>query len=190
MTKPAACACVVLMFLSALAVRAAQDQPQVAAPELPKPQKEHEWLKQLAGEWQYDGECTMAPGQPPIKMTGTETIRSLGGFWVMNENKAQVMGTTMTGIMTLGYDPQKKKYVGTWVDSMGSHLWRYEGEVDASGKLLTLNSEGPAMDQPDKIVKYRESVELKDKDTKVFTSSVEKDGKYVPFMKMTSRRKK
>ena len=189
MKKLAACACVVV-FVSALAVRAAQEQPQVPIPGLPTPQKEHEWLKQLAGEWQYEGECTMAPGQPPVKTTGTETGRPLGGFWVMTENKGEVMGMTMTGIMTLGYDPEKKKYVGTWIDSMSNHLWRYEGELDPSGKKLTLNTEGPAMDQPGKMARYREIIELKDKDTKVFTSNVEKDGKWVQFVKMTSRRKK
>ena len=169
---------------------AAQEQPQVAPPQFPTPQKEHEWLKQLAGEWQYDGECTMGPGQPSFKTTGTETARSLGGFWVITENKGQVGEMTMTGIMTLGFDPEKKKYVGTWVDSVSNYLWRYEGEVDASGKVLTLNTEGPTMDQPGKTARYKEVIELKDDGTKVFTSNIEKDGKFVPFMKMTARRKK
>ena len=188
MKAKAAAWAVAVAFLSAWV--AAQDQPQVAAPQLPTPQKEHEWLKQLAGEWQYDGECAIAPGQPPIKTTGTETTRSLGGFWVMTENKGQVMGMTVTGVMTLGYDPDRKKYVGTWVDSVSNYLWRYEGEVDASGKVLTLNTEGPAMDQPGKTARYKEVIELKDDGTKVFTSNIEKDGKFVAFMKMTSRRKK
>lgn len=184
MKKLAACACVVV-FVSALAARAAQETPQ-----FPTPQKEHQWLQQLAGEWQYEGECTMAPGQPPIKTTGTETSRALGGFWVTTENKADIMGMTVTGVMTLGYDPKKQKYVGTWVDSMTDYMWRYEGTLDESGKVLTLSTEGPAMDQPGKMAKYREVIELKDSDNKVFTSSVERDGQWVPFMKMTSKRKK
>ena len=31
-------------------------------------------------------------------------------------------GTTMTAIQTIGYDPEKKKYVGTWVDSTTTYL--------------------------------------------------------------------
>jgi len=41
-------------------------------------------------------------------------------------------------MMTLGYDPQKKRYLGTWIGSMMSHLWVYEVELDASGSVLTL----------------------------------------------------
>ena len=182
-SKPALCACLSL-FLWVVAARAADQGPP-----MPQPQKEHQWLQQLAGEWQYEGECIMGPGQPPMRSTGTETARALGGFWVITENKGEFMGTAVTGVMTLGYDPQKKKYVGTWVDSMTNHLWRYEGTLDASGKVLTLSAEGPAFDQPGKMANYRDVIEMKDKDTKVLTSHIEKDGKWLQFMKMTSRRK-
>jgi hypothetical protein len=43
-----------------------------------KPQKEHEWLHKLVGEWSFEGECGMGPDQPPMKSTGTETVRSAG----------------------------------------------------------------------------------------------------------------
>ena len=34
-------------------------------------------------------------------------------------------------IMTLGYDPQKKRFVGTLIGSMMTHLWVYDGALDA-----------------------------------------------------------
>ena len=42
-----------------------------------EPQKEHEWLQKLVGEWASEAEATMEPGQPPAKFTGTESVRSL-----------------------------------------------------------------------------------------------------------------
>ena len=162
----------------------------LSAGEMPKPQKEHEWLKQLEGEWVIDAECVMAPGQPPMKCKGTETIRSLGGFFTLGEMKADMMGTPMTGIMTLGYDPKAKKYVGTWVCSMDGHLWHYEGTLDASGKVLTLNTEGPDMSAPGKMAKMKDVIEIKDKNHKVLTSHMQgPDGKWVQFMTLHARRK-
>jgi hypothetical protein len=183
--KIAAFGCVALIALG-VAVSWAEDQEK--GMEMPKPTKEHAWVEQLVGEWEYEGEANMGPDQPPMKMKGTEHNRSLGGFWALCEHKADFMGAPFTGILTLGYDPEKKHYVASWVDSMSSHLWTYTGKIE--GKVLTLETEGPAMDQPGKTCKFRESIEVKDKDTKTFTSKREMDGKWVTIMTMTSKRKK
>ena len=45
-----------------------------------EPQQEHRWLERFLGEWTYEAEAVMAPGQPPMKSSGTESVRSLGGF--------------------------------------------------------------------------------------------------------------
>jgi hypothetical protein len=96
----------------------------------------------------------------------------------------------MSGIMTIGYDPQTKKYVGTWVCSADGHLWKYEGTLDATGKVLTLNTEGPDMSAPGKTAKMKDVIEIKDKDHRVLTSSMQtQDGKWVQFMTMNVRRK-
>jgi hypothetical protein len=159
-------------------------------PEMPKPQKEHEWLKQLEGEWVTDAECVMAPGQPPTKCKGTETVRMLGGFFSIGEMKADMMGIPMTGIMTIGYDAKAKKYVGSWVCSVEGHFWKYEGTLDDSGKVLTLNTEGPDMTAPGKMAKMKDVIEIKDKNHRVMTSHMQgPDGKWVQFMTMNARRK-
>ena len=41
-------------------------------------------------------------------------------------------GGTATTMMTLGDDPQKKRFVGTWVGSMMTYLSVYDGELDAA----------------------------------------------------------
>lgn len=52
-------------------------------------QKEHEWLHKLVGEWSFEGECGMGPDQPPMKSTGSETVRSLGGLWTSAKAEAR-----------------------------------------------------------------------------------------------------
>ena len=98
-------------------------------------------------------------------------------------------GTIMT-ILTLGYDPQKSTYVGTWVDSMTSYIWTYQGSVDPSGKVLTLETEGPWPMKPG-VTKFKEVTEFKSKDYRVFTSSIQgDDGKWTKMVTVHSRRKK
>lgn len=176
----------------ALLVAAAACQAQ-APPEMPKPAKEHEWLRQLVGEWDTQAEAVLGPDQPPLKCEGTETVRAIGDFWILTETRGTMPGLNIpvTGLMTLGYDPEKKKYVGTWVDSTSSQLWTYEGTLDETGKILTLNTEGPNPIDPGKRAKYREVLELKDKDHKVFSSSMQTDdGQWHKFMTINYHRKK
>jgi Protein of unknown function (DUF1579) len=156
-----------------------------------EPQKEHQWLQKLVGEWTYETEVTMGQDQPPEKATGTESVRSLGGFWVLAEGQGEMpCGGVATTIMTLGYDPQKQRYIGTWVGSMMSYLWLYDGELDASKNVLTLNSDGPSMAGEGKMAKYRDAIEFKSEDHRVMTSHVlGDDGQWHQFMTVNYRRK-
>lgn len=99
----------------------------------PEPQQEHQWLQKLVGEWTYETEASMGPDQPLEKSTGTESVRSLGGLWVQCEGQGEIPEYgVVTTIMTLGYDPQQQRFVGTWVGSMMTYLWLYDGELDAN----------------------------------------------------------
>jgi len=148
-------------------------------------------LQQFAGQWETESEAIIEPGKPPMKCTGIETASVVGGFWILSEIKSTVMDQPMHGVMTLGYDPQKKKFIGTWVDSSNSHLWKYEGTLDATGKILTLESEGPSFTQPGKLAKYKDVTEFKTENHKILTSSVQgDDGKWISFMTANGRRKK
>src|SRR5262245_50957797 len=122
-----------------------------------EPQKEHKWLEQLVGEWDCEMEAIMGPGQPPSKHTGTDSVRSLS-VWVVCEGKGEMLGgETARTIMTLGYDPAKKRFVGSFIGSMMTHMWLYNGELDAAGKVLTLDAEGPAFTDPNKSAQYKDT---------------------------------
>lgn len=177
----------IAVVTSVLALLAAGQDP----PQMPGPVKEHDWLQQFVGEWESEAEIAQQGDKPPVKTKGSETVRSVGGFWIMGENRGEVMGRPFTGILTVGYDPGKKRYVGTWIDSMTSTLWTYEGAVDPGGRTLTLEAEGPSPDAPGKLRRYRDTTEIKDKNCKVLRSSVlGDDGKWTTFLTVTYTRKK
>lgn len=179
-----------LSFVIAVLAGAALCQAQ-DVPELPKPTKEHEWLQQLTGEWESEAQMFMQPGEPPVTSTGIERVRSIGGFWIMAENTGEFGGHPYTGLMTLGYDTQTEKYVGTWIDSMSGYLWKYEGTVNEAGNALTLESEGPCPASGGELTRFKEVVEIKSPDHKVFTSSMQdKDGKWTTTVTINYRRTK
>ena len=157
-----------------------------------EPQKEHQWLQNLVGEWTYEHECSPEPGKPPQKISGRESVRSLGGLWVVCEGQGQMPGgAEAKTIMTLGYDPAKQHYVGTWVGSMMTHMWIYNGTVDPSGNRLTLDCEGPDFTAPGKTARYQDIIEFKSDDHRLLRSqTLGEDGKWHPFMESHYRRQK
>ena len=177
---------VALLFAS-ITITAAAQPPE----ELPAPVKEHEWLQQFAGEWTSESKASMGPGQPEMECKGTMGAKKLGGFWLIADLKGEWQGTQLHAIMTLGYDTEKKAYVGTWVDSMMNHMWKYEGHLDESGKKLVLGAEGPDFVQPGKTTKFRDAWEFKSADHIELTSSMlGPDGKWTTFMTGQFTRKK
>jgi hypothetical protein len=91
--------------------------------------------------------------------------------------------------MTLGYDPDKKRFVGTWVGSMMSFLWVYDGSLDPAGRTLTLNAEGPDFSTPGKTAKYQDIIEFVSDDHRVLRSqTLGDDGTWHPFMEAHYRR--
>jgi hypothetical protein len=178
-------------FLAVVCVLSVGGICSAQAPEMPKPAKEHESLAQFAGEWEVNSECKMPGMDEPIVCKGTESAKIVGGFWLVTHGEGDMMGMKMQSILTLGYNPEKKKYVGTFLSSCDSTLWKYEGEMDEGGKKLTLHTEGPHMADPGKTAKYREVLELVDKDHKTFTSYlIDENGKETKFVTMDYRRKK
>lgn len=162
----------------------AQDQ----IPEFPSPVKQHQLLKRFEGSWSVEQEATMGPGQAPTKGKGTIKSRMLGEFWVVNEMSSEMMGVSVTGLQTIGFDSSKQKYVGTWVDSMTDYIWKYEGSLDDSGNVLTLEAEGPLM-TGEGTTSYRDIYEFKSADELVLTSKVKgEDGKWMIFMTGTAKR--
>lgn len=161
---------------------------QGGCPGMSTPQAEHRWLHRLVGEWTSEGEAAMAADQPPAKFKGRESVRSLGGLWVIGEGRGEMPdGGEMSSVITFGYDPDKAKFVGTFIASVGAHLWLYEGTLN--GDVLTLDTEGPDFIAAGKMARYRDVVEWTDDDHRILTSHrLGEDGRWQAFMTAHYRR--
>lgn len=168
-----------------LTASAAVAQPPV----LPPPPKEAAWLQKFVGDWETEAESVAVPGMPAMKCKGTATAKSLGGYWVVSENTASPMGMKISAVFQVGYDADKKKYVGTWIDSMTNHMWHYTGTLE--GNVLTLDAEGPSFLDPKKKTQFQDIYEFTGPDSVVLKSTAKgDDGKWVTFMTAKYTRKK
>lgn len=138
-----------------------------------QPQKEHEWLSALQGQWTSVMECVMKPGDEPMKIEAPTTVTFLGGLWAMIESEGHGPdGKPWKTILTVGYSPKAGAYVGTFLGSMMTFLWSYTGSVDASGRKLVLDTEGPKMDGSNSTAKYKETIEIIDPNHWTFSSRI------------------
>lgn len=152
---------------------------------------QHAFLERFLGEWTYGAEVSPAPGEPAVHVGGTETARMLGDLWVVVEGDGDMPdGSRGITLMTLGYDPQGERYVGTWVGSMMNYLWTYDGELEAGGTKLTLATRGPGMDGKT-IIPYRDVHEFQDDDHRTLTSFMQgEDGSWTQIMSVPYLRRR
>lgn len=167
-----------------------QSSGEAAEPMGTKPIAEHEWLKNLIGEWKTYAEMDMGPDEPKATSEGSETVSTLGGLWAFAHGKAPMPdGHPMEYVSTIGFDVTFKEYRSCWFASASSHLWTMRGQVSEDGRKLTLEGVGPDMATEDGTMKYRDVIEILGDGHRTLTSyGEERDGTWKPFMKVTYRR--
>ena len=121
--------------------------------ELSKMNENHKLLSSLDGNWTYTIKMWMNPdpSAKPQESKGTATRKSvMGGRYVMMDvsGKFQMPGedgkmkeVQFKGMGLEGYDNVKKKFVGSWIDNMGTGIMFSEGDYDAATKTFTYTSE-------------------------------------------------
>lgn len=168
----------------------AADQRDEEMPMHTEPRSEHQWLRQFLGEWHYESRCTVEAGQPPVSLQGMESVSSLGDLWLLFEGRGEMPGGGLASTLrTLGYDPMRERFVGTWVGSMMTHLWTHEGSLDAERHRLILDTEGPSSSGDGALTRERDILEFKSADHRVLTvQRLEADGQWRPFMTVDYRR--
>jgi hypothetical protein len=155
-----------------------------------QPQAEHRWLTDLVGDWTFEADMPAAPGQPSQRCQGRERVRSLGGLWIVAEGEGDMPGGgTGQSLMIVGYDPVRQRYVGTWTGSIMAQMWVYEGTRDATGAVLTLETEGPDMSGAGGTARYRDVIDVRSPNHRVLTSQMlGRDGEWRVFMSAHYRR--
>jgi len=177
--------------LAAAAAVAQESRPSARpeAPAMPTPGPEHAVLKDGAGSWDATVEAFAAPGQPPMLSKGSETATMVGGFWLVSDFKSEMMGQPFRGHSTLGFDPAKKKYVSTWIDSMTPSLSVGESDYDAATKTFTGWTDG--LDHRGRPTRFKTVTVFKDPATRIVTMSMKgPDGKEMTVMRITYTREK
>jgi uncharacterized protein DUF1579 len=174
-------------FVLTAVVCAAAGLARAQMPEMPKPGPEHELFKKDVGTWDATVEILMPPA-PPSKATETNALGP-GGLWLLTDFKGEMMGGPFQGHGVAGWDPAKKKYVGTWVDSMSTALMITESTYDAAARTMTGTMEAPGPDG--RPMKMKAVTQYKDDDTRVFTMYMPgPDGKEAPQMRISYKRRK
>ncbi len=103
---------------------------------LATPGEPHKLLMSQAGSWTTKTKSWMEPNKPPMESTGAcEDKVLLDGRFLQQECTGEMMGQPYYGIGTHGYDNLTKKYVTTWMDSMGTGIFSWMERPAQMGKL-------------------------------------------------------
>lgn len=150
----------------------------------------HKLLAAMAGSWVTRTKSWMEPGKPPTEFSGTcEGKMLLGGRYLQHNFASDMMGTPFNGIGVTGYDNHKQRYVSTWMDSMSTGIFYFEGPTGADGKSFTLHC---LYDDPVRgPVKWRSVTKIVDDDTHLFEMYItDKSDKEQKMMEITYTRRK
>jgi Protein of unknown function (DUF1579) len=190
------CACLAFAALGGSSVRSAPTPKETAAQDAqsfaPKPTPEHKMLAKDVGTWDATIKTYMAgPDSPPTESKGVETSTMMsGGLWLVSSFKGEFAGQPFEGTGVTGFDPKKKKYVGTWADSMTPELSLMEGAYDEKTKTTTMTGDGTGEDG--KPVSMQYVTEHVDDNTRIFTINVKGDqtgGKWTKMMQISYKRR-
>ena len=164
------------------------DQIMAVYQELGTPGKPHQLLAKMEGHWKTRTKHWMSPDQPAMTTEGTcDQKMILEGRFLHQEFRGDMMGAPFTGIGVNGYDNHTKKYVSTWMDSMGTGIYYFEGTADAEQRTITQECD---YDDPVKgPLTWRSITRFVNDDTHEFEMySIDESGKEEKMMEITYTR--
>ncbi len=168
--------------------------------EMAKLNDNHKLLGSLAGNWNYtvkfwmNGDANSKPQESKGRAVrkpmwnGRFYTLEVGGKMQMPGADGKMKEFNFKGMGLEGYDNAKKKFVGTWIDNMGTGMMMSEGTYDPASKTFTYDGEYEPM--PGMIEKIRETVKVVDKDHHTFEWYENRGGTEVKTMEIDYTRAK
>lgn len=132
------------------------------------PGTQHLDLAKMAGTWDTVVKSWMDPAAPPTESKGISEMKMiLGGRYLHQSFKGEMMGMPYEGMGYTGYDNVQKKYIGVWFDNMGTGMMNSVGDFDPDTKKMVMK--GTAWDaMTGAICEFDEVITLTDNDHQVF----------------------
>jgi Protein of unknown function (DUF1579) len=168
--------------------------------EMAKLNENHKLLEEMNGKWNYTIKMWMNPdpNAPPQESKGTATRKSVmgGRYFVMDvtgkmqmpDEDGKMKDMQFKGMAVEGYDNMKKKFVSSWIDSMGTGIQFSEGTYDPATKTFTFNMEMEMM--PGMKTPVREVIKITDKDHMMLEWYENRGGQEKKTMEIAYTRKK
>jgi hypothetical protein len=104
--------------------------------ELATPGKEHAELAKSVGAWEQHYKFRWSPDAPWMETTGTSEAKALlGGRYILEEIKFEMMGMPLEAVHLIGFDKNKGEYTTLWADSMSTWWITARGPAKADGTL-------------------------------------------------------
>ena len=108
------------------------------------PDKEHEFLKKMSGNWKAAVKMWMDPNQPPQESSGTATNELLmDGRFLQCRFDGKTPWGDFSGMSIDGFNRIDKKYQGVWMDSMGTIMMVFAGEADGDVRTMFCDYTNP-----------------------------------------------
>jgi hypothetical protein len=172
-----------------MAEKSKHEAEMEAYQKLAMPGAPHRVLASMAGSWTTTIKSWMEPGKPPMESAGTsEQKMILGGRYLHQEFNGDMIGRPFTGIGITGYDNHKKRYVSTWMDSMSTGIYCFEGVSGEDDNTITM--ECRTEDLVRGPMKWRSVTTILDDNTHLFEMyGTDKSDKEQKMMEITYRRK-
>jgi hypothetical protein len=120
-------------------------------------------LKEMVGTWEATVEIA---GAQPSKGTMVYKLE-MNSQWLVGRFTGDFGGMPFSGMGLDTYEPNLKKYVSVWVDSMSHSPLVMRGDYDEATHTVAMTGKGP--DQSGKMVEMKSTLKIDGKDGMTFT---------------------